>query len=200
MDLNFVDKVLLLLKQCGSSFLMIELFILFLLLLIYFFYNEKRQNKFVKVASCGLLLFLFCQFVFFYQEDVLFSLMEIGKLLLNTLYFPNIVFYIFTVFCSILFLIHTLYNTHMKKWEKRVSYLLLLFHFYLFLMFISTALTNGIRVTSKAAIYQHDILYVLVETSQRLFLFYLLFRLVLFVLHKKIEKKEKICYNDLETR
>ena len=173
MDLSLIDKLILFIKLNFSSFLVIEEFIIFLLILIFLLYNEKVQNKIVKIALSFFLLFILSLFVFLYQKDVLEVITEIGKIILKTFYFPNLAFYVFTIFCSFCFLLYKMFQKNGLKWDKIISYIVLSFHIYLFVVFISEGLTKQLSFVTPAKIYKYDNLFVIVQASQILFLVYL---------------------------
>ena len=189
MDLSLIDKLILFFKMNFSSFLAIEEFIIFLLILVFLLYNEKVQNKNVRIGLSFFLLFLFSLLAFLYKKDALYILTEIGKIILNTFYFPNLIFYIFTVFCSFLLLVWMMFQKNKKKWDKILSYVVLSFHIYLFAQFISQGLANNLSFSTPAKIYKHDSLFVIVQMSQILFLLYVVYRLVLSFFDRKLKKK-----------
>ena len=190
MDLSIVDKISTFFRLNVSSFMVIEEFLIFLILLIFLIYNEKVKNKFVKYAVSALLLFIFSLFVFFYKTDVSYILTEIGKIILNTFYFPNLVFYVFTVFCSLLILIITIFKTTIPKWQKIVSYVIHILHLYLFIVFISYGLDHKLSFTMPSQIYKYDDLFVIVQASQILFIIFIIYYTFIFFYRRLKLKKE----------
>ena len=190
MDLSIWDKFLILIKNSFSSFLLVEEFILFVIILFFLLFNEKFRNKKVSVCLSLLLIYIFSIFVFVYKEDVLIVLTEIGKLILNCFYFPNIIFYIFTVMLSLIILLYTIFATKLNKKLKIISYIFSLLHLYLFGQFITVANDSGISITTTPQIYQNNTLFSIVQASQIIFILHIIYFIVrFFILRKRNLKK-----------
>ncbi len=186
MDLSLVDKMMMLVQTIFSSFLTIELFLLFLTIYLFLLMNRKVKNKVVSFGISGLLLFIVCLCVFFYQNDIYKVLSIILKEIMRCFYFPNIIFYLCSVVISLICLCLTIFGKPLKN--KIIDYTILIMHLLLFTIFISVAYTNQVSLMDTASIYQHNELFVLMQASQILFILYFLYRLFLIVFRAKLKK------------
>ena len=122
MDLSFIDKLLTLLKLPVSSFLMIEILLIFIITFIFLVYNEKRKNKKVKITIVSLIIFFTSLLIFYFSEDMLTVLTEIIRNIMRCFYFPNIIFYIITVIISLIILIYYIIS-NCKYFVNKISIL-----------------------------------------------------------------------------
>ncbi len=191
MELGWLEKLIMLFKTSFSSFLMIELLLLFVCIGLFLIFNEKIQNRLVKIAISALTFFIFLVFIFLYQADFIFALKEIFKELLTCFYFPNVIFYVLTVMISLSCFVATIFSKKLPKYEKFFSYLFLILHLYLFTVFISRAYQLQVSFTSSAKIYQHDELFVLIQASQLVFMIFIIIKLILFLFKRTRQKLKK---------
>ena len=192
MDLSFIDKLLTLLKLPFSSFLMIEILLIFILTFIFLVYNEKRKNKKVKITIVSLIIFFTSLLIFYFSEDMLTVLTEIIRNIMRCFYFPNIIFYIITVIISLIVLIYHIINTKITKKNIIITYSLTLIHLLLFTYYISLAITNNINLTNTANIYEIDELFVITLSSQIIFIILIIYKITYhfcYIRHKKLKNK-----------
>lgn len=192
MDLSFIDKLLTLLKLPFSSFLMIEILLIFILTFIFLVYNEKRKNKKVKITIVSLIIFFTSLLIFYFSEDMLTVLTEIIRNIMRCFYFPNIIFYIITVIISLIILIYHIINTKITKKNKIITYSLTLIHLLLFTYYISLAITNNINLTNTANIYEIDELFVITLSSQIIFIILIIYKITYhfcYIRHEKLKNK-----------
>ncbi len=190
MDLSIIEKLITFITLPFQSFLTIEILLIFLLILIFLIYNEKRQNKKVKYAITALIIFFFSLLAFYFSEDIITVLSEIGKTIMRCFYFPNIVFYILTAIISLVILIYTILKNNLTKLNKIITYVLTLIHLYLFTNFISLAITNNTSLTNTANIYQHDNMFIIVLFSQIIFIILILYKVIYhfcYIRHSKLK-------------
>ena len=121
MDLSLIDQLLTFITLPFQSFLTIEILLIFIILYIFVLYNEKRQNKKVKIALIALIVFFFSLLVFYFSEDIINVLSEIIKTIMRCFYFPNIIFYILTTVISLVLLIYTMLKKNLIKLNKIIT-------------------------------------------------------------------------------
>ena len=178
MDLSIIEQLLTFITLPFQSFLTIEILLIFIILYLFFLYNEKRQNKKVKITLIALIIFFFSLLVFYFSNDILNVLSEIIKTLMRCFYFPNITFYILTVIISLVILIYTVLKNKTTKLNKIITYTLTFIHLYLFTNFISLAITNNLSLVNTASIYQHDNMFVIVLFSQIIFILLIIYKVI----------------------
>ncbi len=188
MDLSIIEQLLTFITLPFQSFLTIEILLIFIILYVFFLYNEKRQNKKVKIALIALIIFFFSLLVFYFFDDIVTVLSEIIKTLMRCFYFPNIIFYILTVIISLIILIYTTIKNNITKLNKIITYTLTFIHLYLFTNFISLAISNNTSLTNTANIYQHDNMFVIVLFSEIIFIILILYKVIYHFCHIRYSK------------
>ena len=200
MDLSFIDKLITFITLPFTSFLSIEILLIFIILYIFLVYNEKRRNKKVKITLISIIIFFFFLLVFYFQEDIIAVLSEIIKTFMRCFYFPNIVFYILTAIISLIILIYTNLKLKLTKLNKIITYTLTIIHLYLFTNFISLAMTNNISLIDTANIYQHDNMFVIVLFSQIIFILLIIYKVIYHFCYIRHEKLKNTNQNDIISR
>ena len=200
MDLSFIDKLITFITLPFTSFLSIEILLIFIILYIFLVYNEKKRNKKVKITLISLIIFFFSLLVFYFQEDIISVLSEIIKTFMRCFYFPNIVFYILTAIISLIILIYTNLKSNLIKLNKIITYTLTIIHLYLFTNFISLAMTNNISLIDTANIYQHDNMFVIVLFSQIIFILLIIYKVIYHFCYIRREKLKNTNQNDIMSR
>ena len=188
MDLSIIEQLLTFITLPFQSFLTIEILLIFIILYVFFLYNEKRQNKKVKIALIALIIFFFSLLVFYFFDDIVTVLSEIIKTLMRCFYFPNIIFYILTVIISLIILIYTTIKNNITKLNKIITYTLTFIHLYLFTNFISLAISNNTSLTNTANIYQYDNMFVIVLFSQIIFILLIIYKVIYHFCYIKYRK------------
>ncbi len=188
MDLNLIEKILTILKMPFQSYLTIEILLIFILLFIFLIYNERRKNKKVKIALSALIIFFFSLLVFYFYEDMVSVLNEIIKTIMRCFYFPNIIFYILTAIVSLSLLIYNIFKKNNLKLNKIITYVFTLIHIYLFTNFISLAILKNISLIDTVNIYKNDNMFVIVLSSQIIFLFLVVYKIIFHFYYIKNEK------------
>lgn len=191
MDLNFFDRLITLIKLPFSSFLTIELLIIFIILYIFCLYNEKRKNKIVKYGFLGLIIFFFSFTFFYFSKDILNVLEEIIKILMTIFYFPNIIFYILTVLITLGILIYNIFTVKTTKLNKIIIYTLTFLHQFLFVNFLVLAISNNISLIDTANIYQRNDMFIITYFSQIIFIIIILYKLIYHFCYIKKDKLKK---------
>ncbi len=193
MDLSLVEKVLTFLKIPFQSFLTIEIFLIFIILYIFLVYNEKRNNKKVKIFLTALIIFFIFLLIFYFQEDISIVFSEIIKTLMRCFYFPNIIFYFLTVIITLIVLIYTIFKPNITRLNKIITYAITLTDLFLFTNFISLAISNNTSLTNTANIYQHDEMFILVLVSQIIFLILIIYKSIYhfcYIKHQKLKNTQ----------
>ena len=192
MDLSLIDQLLTFITLPFQSFLTIEILLIFIILYIFVLYNEKRQNKKVKIALIALIVFFFSLLVFYFSEDIINVLSEIIKTIMRCFYFPNIIFYILTTVISLVLLIYTMLKKNLIKLNKIITYTLTTIHLYLFTNFISRAISMNLSLIDTANIYQQDDMFVIVLASQIIFIILIIYKIIYhfcYIRHEKLKNK-----------
>lgn len=192
MDLSLIDQLLTFITLPFQSFLTIEILLIFIILYIFVLYNEKRQNKKVKIALIALIIFFFSLLVFYFSEDIINVLSEIIKTIMRCFYFPNIIFYILTAVISLVLLIYTMLKKNLIKLNKIITYTLTTIHLYLFTNFISRAISMNLSLIDTANIYQQDDMFVIVLASQIIFIILIIYKIIYhfcYIRHEKLKNR-----------
>ena len=192
MDLSIIEQIMTFITLPFQSFLTIEILLIFIILYIFLLYNEKRQNKKVKIALIALIIFFFSLLVFYFQEDIINVLSEIVRTVMRCFYFPNIIFYILTAIISLVILIYTMLKKNLVKLNKIITYTLTIIHLYLFTNFISLAISMNLSLIDTANIYQHDNMFVIVLVSQIIFIILIIYKVIYhfcYIRHEKLKNR-----------
>lgn len=192
MDLSLIDQLLTFITLPFQSFLTIEILLIFIILYIFVLYNEKRQNKKVKIALIALIIFFFSLLVFYFSEDIINVLSEIIKTIMRCFYFPNIIFYILTAVISLVLLIYTMLKKNLIKLNRIITYTLTTIHLYLFTNFISRAISMNLSLIDTANIYQQDDMFVIVLASQIIFIILIIYKIIYhfcYIRHEKLKNR-----------
>ena len=192
MDLSLIDQLLTFITLPFQSFLTIEILLIFIILYIFVLYNEKRQNKKVKIALIALIVFFFSLLVFYFSEDIINVLSEIIKTIMRCFYFPNIIFYILTAVISLVLLIYTMLKKNLIKLNRIITYTLTTIHLYLFTNFISRAISMNLSLIDTANIYQQDDMFVIVLASQIIFIILIIYKIIYhfcYIRHEKLKNR-----------
>ena len=192
MDLSLIQQFLTFITLPFQSFLTIEILLIFIIIYLFLIINEKRQNNKVRIALTALIIFLFSLLVFYFSNDMIDVLSEIIRTLMRCFYFPNIIFYILTTVISLIILIYTLFKSHQTKLNKIITYTLTLIHLYLFTNFISLAITTNLSLIDTANIYQHDNMFVIVLSSQIIFIILIIYKVIYhfcYIRHEKLKNR-----------
>lgn len=190
MDLSLINQLLTFITLPFQSFLTIEILLIFIILYSFLLYNEKRQNKKVKIALIALIIFFFSLLVFYFKDDIINVLSEIVKTIMRCFYFPNIIFYILTAITSLILLIYTTLKNNLTKLNKIITYSFTIIHLYLFTNFISLAISMNLSLIDTANIYQHDNMFIIVLFSQIIFIILILYKLIYhfcYIRHSKLK-------------
>lgn len=192
MDLSLTDKILTFIKMPFQSFLMIEIFIIFIILYIFLVYNEKRNNKKVRIILSGLFIFFFSLLTFYFYEDMVSVISEIIKTLMRCFYFPNIIFYILTAVISLIILLYTILKNKTTKLNKIITYTFSTIHLYLFTTYIALAISKNMSLINTSYIYKQDDMFILVLASQIIFILFIIYKIIFHFCYVKHEKLKKI--------
>lgn len=197
MELSIIDKIFTFLQTIFSSFLTIELLIVFVVIYLFLHFNHKINNKKIKFLICGLILFIVCICFFLFQQDIGYVFSSIVKVIMQCFYFPNIIFYFATVLLSFICLCWTVFASYPKN-RKIIQYILLLTHLYLFTVFATICYQEELSLINTANIYQYDSLFVIGQVSQCIFILFWIYQLSYRLykrFHRPVEKKWWECYN-----
>ena len=192
MDLSIIEQLITFITLPFQSFLTIEILLIFIILYIFILYNERRQNKKVKIIFTSFIIFFFSLLVFYFSEDMMTVLSEITKTIMRSFYFPNIIFYILSAIISLVLLIYTLFKEKLTKLNKIITYTFTILHLFLFTIFISNAITNNLSLTNTANIYQHDNMFVIVLFSNIIFILLIIYKVIYhfcYIRHEKLKNK-----------
>ena len=192
MDLSLTDKILTFIKMPFQSFLMIEIFIIFIILYIFLVYNEKRNNRKVRIILSGLFIFFFSLLTFYFYEDMVSVISEIIKTLMRCFYFPNIIFYILTAVISLIILLYTILKNKTTKLNKIITYTFSTIHLYLFTTYIALAISTNMSLINTSYIYKQDDMFILVLASQIIFILFIIYKIIFHFCYVKHEKLKKI--------
>ncbi len=173
MELNLFGKIGLILKECFSSFLYIEIIVIFLLLFLFLLFNFKYQRKSVIGLISVLLVYFLFSFVILFHEDFFLALRDIIKKIVQYFYFSPIPIYYLTILICAVMLIKTMLTKKHSKRYQIVSYLFLFPIFYLFTLFVTEASTSQMNINEITDIYQNPFTLSCIQLSQLIFFLYI---------------------------
>ena len=173
MNMSIVDKLGVILKYIGSSFIPMGLFLLFVLWLTLLILNVKYKNKVFNVVILGIYIGTLLGIVLSHSDYVLFSIKSTIKLIMNYIYFPSPVIYFFIVLFVLIINILTMFNDKISIVKKIFNYVVATFIYFLFFLFIVRVTMNGILLMDIVNVYNDEVILSLVQISNLIFVIWI---------------------------
>lgn len=188
MEMNVIDKLLLIFKYITSSFMGIELFALSLILFLFTFINISKNNKTVKIVSAILCVLFLVGIIVTYSSYAVESIDSFIRAVLNYIYFPSMAVYFFVIVFVTIDIILTIFINRIPKSKKIVNSIVLSLLYFCFMAVVSLALTNNLNLSSTASLYTNDTILSFIQISNLIFTFWLEYT-ALYYFYKFLEYK-----------
>lgn len=188
MNMSFIEKLITIFKYIGSSFAAIELFIISLLLFVLLVVNIKKKNKIINIIIICLCLFIPITVAVCYTPYVVNSIDTLMSFIMKYIYFPSTVAYFFIMCFVIGLLIYSMFSQKITIPKKIINYIICSITIFFFLSFITIAIVNNINLSSQAKLYSNEVILSIVQISNLLLLFWLVFT-IFYQLYKLFQRK-----------
>lgn len=175
MNLSFFEKIVTLVKYTFSSFLSIELFLFSALLFVILIFNLKTKAKFITYAAIVVYIGLLFGTLLAYGNYVILSLKAFFKMIITYLCFPTPVAFFTTIVVVTGIMIYTLFSKKLTNFKRIFNYFLFSFIYFLFTSFVSLASYYKLDLNSSVSLYSNDNILVVVQSSNFLLIFWILF-------------------------
>lgn len=187
MNISLIDKIEMVFKYIGSSFLSVGMFILSLLLLCILLVNIRVKNKYINIAAIGVYLGFALGITISYSDYVQLCINGFVKTIINYIYFPSTFVY-FLIFVGVtLCMIKTLFDKKISNFKRILNYVWFSVLYYLFMSFIVLCIYSGVDIYNTVSLYQNNIILSVVQISNLLFVIWVLITLFyeLYLFYKK---------------
>ncbi len=183
MEQTIFEKIETIFHYSTSSFLMLEVLLIFGILFLFLLLNLKYKKKAVSYFISALLLYFLISSLILFGNDFFVAARELLKKCVEYFYFSPIPVYFLTVFLSAICFVRTIFKEKYSKKRKILSYLLLLPIFFFFVTFIIVASTNQIEISRLTEVYKNEVALSLIQVSQVFFFLYLGLSLAFYLYH-----------------
>ena len=195
MELGIVQKMKIIFDLLFSSFMSIELILLFFLLFLLLLVNIKVKNKIIPFIFTFLVVIMLILFTLSFPSYVITCLDSFIMKVMDYYYFPSTVAYFFIlVFMALLFII-TMFSKKIKPIKKIFNYLCSTLFFLFFSLFTSLVFINHIDIQDPVHLYENQNILTVVQLSNFILLFWILYTLfysLYLFFKKKFDKSEKV--------
>lgn len=192
MELSLFEKMKMIFELLFSSFMFLELFILFLLLFLLGVVNIKANNKILPIFLTAIFCVSILGFVIYHSTYVAMCIDTFIMKVMDYYYFPSTVVFFFLFFIAVLIFIYTLFSKKLLLWKKIFNYGIMSIIFLFFSMFVGSANLNHVDLADTVSLYQHDQILSIVQLSNLVFLCWIVvsffYHLYLFF-RRKFDKK-----------
>lgn len=192
MELSLFEKMKMIFELLFSSFMFLELFILFLLLFLLGVVNIKANNKILPIFLTVIFGVSILGFVIYHSTYVAMCIDTFIMKVMDYYYFPSTVVFFFLFFIAVLIFIYTLFSKKLLLWKKIFNYGIMSIIFLFFSMFVGSANLNHVDLADTVSLYQHDQILSIVQLSNLVFLCWIVvsffYHLYLFF-RRKFDKK-----------
>lgn len=192
MELSLFEKMKMIFELLFSSFMFLELFILFLLLFLLGVVNIKANNKILPIFLTAIFCVSILGFVIYHSTYVAMCIDTFIMKVMDYYYFPSTVVFFFLFFIAVLIFIYTLFSKKLLLWKKIFNYGIMSIIFLFFSMFVGSANLNHVDLADTVSLYQHDQVLSIVQLSNLVFLCWIVvsffYHLYLFF-RRKFDKK-----------
>lgn len=192
MELSLFEKMKMIFELLFSSFMFLELFILFLLLFLLGVVNIKANNKILPIFLTVIFGISILGFVIYHSTYVAMCIDTFIMKVMDYYYFPSTVVFFFLFFIAVLIFIYTLFSKKLLLWKKIFNYGIMSIIFLFFSMFVGSANLNHVDLADTVSLYQHDQILSIVQLSNLVFLCWIVvsffYHLYLFF-RRKFDKK-----------
>ena len=173
MELSLFDKMKIIVELLFSSFMFIELFLLFLLLFLLVIINMKAKTKALPVFLTVIFIFSILGFIIYHFSYVSMCVDTLIMKIMDYYYFPSTVVFFFLFVFAVLIFIYTLFSKKLLLWKKIVNYGIMTIIFLFFSVFVGSAGLNHIDLADTVSLYQNNQILSIVQVSNLIFLCWL---------------------------
>lgn len=194
MEIGLVDKMKIIFDVLFSSFMSIELILLFLLLVILVCVNMKYQKRFISILVTICLILAVLGFMIFSSSYVVTCFDSFIMKVMDYYYFPSTVVFFFLFLLAVMDFIYTMFSKKLGKGKKIFNYIFMSSIFFLFVMFVAMARVNGIDLADPVTLYQNKEILTVVQVSNFIFLLFVIVSIFyyLYLFFKKRFDQEKV--------
>lgn len=194
MELSLFEKMKMIFELLFSSFMFLELFILFLLLFLLGVVNIKANNKILPIFLTAIFCVSILGFVIYHSTYVAMCIDTFIMKVMDYYYFPSTVVFFFLFFIAVLIFIYTLFSKKLLLWKKIFNYGIMSIIFLFFSMFVGSANLNHVDLADTVSLYQHDQILSIVQLSNLVFLCWIVvsFFYHLYLFFRRKFDKEKV--------
>lgn len=187
MNMSFIEKIGLVFQYMFSSFLSIEMFIFSLLLLLLLLFNLKRKNNIIAIGAIGVYLGFLIGIMITYSTYVKECIDSFVKSVMNYIYFPSPVAYFFIIVSVTVLMLISIFSKKMTNFKKVFNYCFFSILYFFFMSFVALAAYEGVNLSSTVELYKNEVILAIVQTSNFIFVFWILFTLFykLYCFYKK---------------
>lgn len=175
MFLSFIDKLSLIFKNMFSSFFSVEIFIFFIALLLFLIFNIKENNKLTRYSLIALFAVFLISLLFVNHDYLLFSFDSIIKKIMNVFYFPSAIIYFLMILLSFILILVSSFSNKLSKTRKIVDASCFCIILLFFILFINNVVEGKIDIFNKVSLYTNNNVLSLVQVSNFIFLFWMMF-------------------------
>lgn len=175
MNLSLIDKFVTIFKYIFSSYLSIEMLIISLLLFFILVYNIKNDNHYIQMLAIAIYIGFIIGIVICYSSYVQTSFNSFVKWILNYIYFPSTVVYLFMIIFITVMIIYTLFTKKISNFKKIFNYSFFSIIYFLFMSFMVLATYDGVDLLDKSNLYKNNIILSLIQISNLLLVIWLIF-------------------------
>ena len=175
MNLSLLEKLGIIFKYIFSSFLSIEMFVLSLLLFIILIVNLKKDNELVQMIAIGIYIGFIIGILISYSTYVKTCVNSFVKAIMNYVYFPSTIVYLFLILFVTVMILYTLFSKQLTIFKKIINYAFFSILYFFFMAFIALAAYDSVDLVDVAILYQNETILSLVQISNLILLIWALF-------------------------
>lgn len=170
-----MEKFGILFRFLFSSFLSIEMLLLSLLLFLILVVNIKRKNQIIQMIAIGIYIGFILGILISYTTYVKTCVNSFIKAIMNYIYFPSTVVYFFIIVFVTIMTLSTLFSKKLTNFKKIVNYFFFSVLYFFFMSFVALAAYDSVDLVDTPVLYQNDVILSLVQLSNFILLFWILF-------------------------
>lgn len=195
MNLNIMEKILVVFNSFFSSFMSIEILLIGFLLFIFLILNAKKNVKLVKFFITFIYLAFFTFICIYYQDYVIQSVDGLLKYIMKYIYFPSLAMYFILMVFVTLGMIYTMFSIRISSFLKYLNICIFSLLHILYFQVIGLVVQDKIYFTTDVEIYKNETILSLVQISNLLLLIWILimiFYQIYQYLRRKFDERKEI--------
>ncbi len=195
MNLNIMEKILVVFNSFFSSFMSIEILLIGFLLFIFLILNAKKNVKLVKIFLTFIYLVFFTFICIYYQDYVVQSVDGLLKYIMKYIYFPSLAMYFILMVFVTLGMIYTMFSIRISSFLRYLNICIFSLLHILYFQVIGLVVQNKIYFTTDVEIYKNETILSLVQISNLLLFIWILimmFYQIYQYLRRKFDERKEI--------